>query len=177
MTMHASAGDRHSRACRRCVSQRDRPVSKRCCGPVSRPSEIPASRGFTKPPCKVTAIHRLSAEVSRSGLNRGADLRRSELTRACYQRRRELAGIRATARHLAGGQVVAGSNPVSPTKFIQLKCHVYLFTEVHDTGALDSVPTTARNRHPFASRETGPDLRVWSSIRPRARRDAVRRAL
>jgi len=39
-------------------------------------------------------------------------------------------------------------------------------TEVHDTGALDSVPTTARDRRLFRSRETSPDLRVWSSIRP-----------
>jgi hypothetical protein len=38
-------------------------------------------------------------------------------------------------------------------------------TEVHDTGALDSVPTTARNRHLFPSRETDPDLRVLSTVR------------
>ena len=39
-------------------------------------------------------------------------------------------------------------------------------TEAGEAGALDLVPTTARNRHLFPWCETGPDLRVWSSIRP-----------
>jgi len=38
-------------------------------------------------------------------------------------------------------------------------------TEVHDTGALDSASTTARNRRIVACRKTGPDLRVLSGVR------------
>ena len=37
--------------------------------------------------------------------------------------------------------------------------------EVAYAGALDSVSTTARNRRIFASRKTGPDLRVLSRAR------------
>ena len=38
-------------------------------------------------------------------------------------------------------------------------------TEAGEAGALDSVPTTARNRRIFAWHETGPDLRVLSRVR------------
>ena len=39
-------------------------------------------------------------------------------------------------------------------------------TEAGEADALESVSTTARNRRTFAWRETGPDLGIWSSIRP-----------
>jgi hypothetical protein len=38
-------------------------------------------------------------------------------------------------------------------------------TEAGEAGALDSVSTTARNRRIFPCHETGPDLRVLSTVR------------
>ncbi len=66
---------------------------------------------------------------------------------------------------LTGGQVVAGSNPVSPTKSRQVKCYFYLLPKLTHAGALDSESTTARNRRILAWRKTGPDLRVLSRVR------------
>ena len=60
--------------------------------------------------------------------------------------------------------MVAGSNPVSPTLFMQVKCYVYLLPMLSTRGALDSVSTTARNRRIFAWLKTGSDLRVLSRI-------------
>ena len=60
-------------------------------------------------------------------------------------------GRSGTGKHglsLTGGQVVAGSNPVSPTLFMQVKCHVYLLPMLTARGALDSVSTTAGSPHP-----------------------------
>ena len=44
--------------------------------------------------------------------------------------------------------MVAGSNPVSPTLFMQVKCYVYLLPMLTARGALDSVSTTAGSPHP-----------------------------
>ena len=38
--------------------------------------------------------------------------------------------------------MVAGSNPVSPTEFVQIKSHFYLLPLLAARGALDSVSTT-----------------------------------
>ena len=73
--------------------------------------------------------------------------------------------------------MVAGSNPVSPTTFRQVKCWFLSVTAVGGAAALDSVATTARNRRIFAWRKTGPDLRVLSKNLTRAWRDAVTREL
>ena len=77
-------------------------------------------------------------------------------------------GRAGTGEHgfsLTGGQVVAGSNPVSPTEFMQVKCYFYLLPMLTTRGALDSVSTTAWNRRIFAWRKIGPDLRVLSRVR------------
>jgi hypothetical protein len=68
----------------------------------------------------------------------------------------------------AGGQVVAGSNPVSPTcqpdsVFLGQKPCLSV-TETHHTGALDSVSPPARNHRIFPRREIGPDQGVSPSI-------------
>ena len=60
-------------------------------------------------------------------------------------------GRAGTGEHgltLTGGQVVAGSNPVGPTKFMQVKCYVYLLPMLMARAALDSVSTTAGSPHP-----------------------------
>ena len=76
--------------------------------------------------------------------------------------------LQCTPRHaeiMSGGQVVAGSNPVSPTKFAQVKCYFYLLPKPAQAGALDLVSTTARNRRIVAWRKTVLDLRVLSKVR------------
>ena len=47
-------------------------------------------------------------------------------------------GRAGTGEHgltLTGGQVVAGSNPVSPTLFVQVKCYVYLLPMLTARGS------------------------------------------
>ena len=64
---------------------------------------------------------------------------------------------------LTGGQVVAGSNPVSPTLFMQVKCYVYLLPMLTARGALDSVSTTAGSPDGRAECSAGCDTHVGLS--------------
>ena len=61
--------------------------------------------------------------------------------------------------------MVAGSNPVSPTPFRQVKCYFYLLPKV--TTRVHLIRCQRRpDRRIFAWHEIGADLRVLSSIFP-----------
>ena len=73
------------------------------------------------------------------------------------------AGTGGNGSWLTGGQVVAGSNPVSPTLFVHVRCYLYLLPR-WGARALDSVSKTPWNRSTCAApnprRKCRRDLRV-----------------
>jgi hypothetical protein len=61
--------------------------------------------------------------------------------------------------------VVAGSNPVSPTMFVQVKSYFYLLPLLAVRRALDSISNMAPNRRTDPHCESWRDLRVLYRVR------------